>query len=193
MAWTPDTVYLEGLDFLSGVVDQLHELDWERPSPCSGWRAVDVLGHVGAAVAFGTRLLTTGEMQWVPPADPPGSAVEGDPAAWWAALVPQAKSSMNGVDLTRVVDTPMGSRSIAEGLSFPAIDLFVHAWDIGATAGIDVTLPDEVVTFARETFAPMSAEMYRSPNVFGTEIAVSDESVSDAFLAWTGRDPHWRA
>ena len=185
MAWTPDTVYLEGLDFLSGVVDQLHELDWERPSPCSGWRAVDVLGHVGAAVAFGTRLLTTGEMQWVPPADPPGSAVEGDPAAWWAALVPQAKSSMNGV--------PMGSRSIAEGLSFPAIDLFVHAWDIGATAGIDVTLPDEVVTFARETFAPMSAEMYRSPNVFGTEIAVSDESVSDAFLAWTGRDPHWRA
>ena len=193
MAWTPDTVYLEGLDFLSGVVDQLHELDWERPSPCSGWRAVDVLGHVGAAVAFGTRLLTTGEMQWVPPADPPGSAVEGDPAAWWEALVPEAKSSMNGVDLTRVVDTPMGSRSIAEGLSFPAIDLFVHAWDIGATAGIDVTLPDEVVTFARETFAPMSAEMYRSPNVFGTEIAVSDESVSDAFLAWTGRDPHWRA
>ena len=54
-------------------------------------------------------------------------------------------------------------------------------------------LPDEVVTFARKTFAPMSAEMYRSPNVFGTEIAVSDESVSDAFLAWTGRDPHWRA
>lgn len=193
MAWTPETVYLEGLDFLTGVVDQLHELDWDRPSPCAGWRAVDVLGHIGAAVDFGTRLLTTGEMQWVAPADPPGSAVEGDPASWWKAKVAPAKASMDGVDLTEVIETPMGSRTVAEGLSFPAIDLFVHAWDIGAAAGIAVTLPDEVVEFGRRLFAPMSPEMYRSPGVFGTEIGVTDESASDEFLAWTGRDPHWRA
>lgn len=191
MVWTSDTVYLEGLDFLSGVVDQLHPLDWERPSPCGGWRAVDVLGHVGAGVDFGTRLLTTGESQWVPPPDPPGGVVEGDPAVWWRAKVPAAKASMDGVDLARVVETPMGSRSIAEGLSFPAIDLFVHAWDIGAAAGISVTLPDEAVEFGRALFAPMPAEMYRSPRVFGAEIAVDDGSVSDRFLAWTGRDPHW--
>jgi len=192
MPWTADRVYLEGLDFLSGVVDEMHELDWDRPSPCAGWRAVDVLGHIGAAVEFGTRLLTTGEMQWVPPADPPGSIVEGDPAGWWAAHVAPAQSAVYGVDLAQVVETPMGSRTIREGLSFPAIDLFVHAWDIGRTAGIEVTLPDEVVGFGRALFAPMSAERYRSPKVFGTEIAVSDESPSDAFLAWTGRDPHWR-
>ncbi len=29
---------------------------WKRPSPCDGWRALDVLGHVGAAVEFGTLL-----------------------------------------------------------------------------------------------------------------------------------------
>ena len=122
MTWTADTVYLEGLDFLTGVVGQLHELDWARPSPCAGWRAIDVLGHMGAAVDFGTRLLTTGEMQWVPPVDPPGSGVDGDPAAWWAALLPAAKAALGGVDLTRVIETPMGTRTIAEGLSFPAID-----------------------------------------------------------------------
>ncbi|MFN8028601.1 MAG: TIGR03086 family metal-binding protein [Acidimicrobiia bacterium] len=193
MAWTSDTVYLEGLDFLSGVVGELHPLDWERPSPCAGWRAVDVLGHIGAAVEFGTRLLTTGEMQWVPPADPPGSVVEGDPAAWWNAKVAPAKASLEGVDLTRVVQSPMGERTIAEGLSFPAIDLYVHAWDLGAAAGIPVTIPDEVVEFARGVFAPMPPEMVRSPGIFGTEIAVGDESPSDEFLAWTGRDPHWRA
>jgi len=193
MTWTADTVYLEGLDFLTGVVGQLHELDWDRPSPCAGWRAVDVLGHMGAAVDFGTRLLTTGEMQWVPPADPPGSVVDGDPTAWWAALAPAAKAAMGGVDLTRVIETPMGTRTIAEGLSFPAIDLYVHAWDLGATAGIEVKLPAEVVEFGWALFEPMSAEMYRSPGVFGAEIAVGDASASDAFLAFTGRDPHWRA
>ena len=195
MTWTADAVYLEGLDFLSGVVGELHELDWQRPSPCAGWRAIDVLGHMGAAVDFGTRLLTTGELQWVPPVDPPGSAVEGDPVTWWAALVPAAKAAMDGVDLTKVIETPMGERTIAEGLSFPAIDLYVHAWDLGATGGIPVTLPDELVEFGRSLFAPMSAEMYRSPGVFGAEIAVGgpSASASDAFLAFTGRDPQWRA
>jgi uncharacterized protein (TIGR03086 family) len=193
MTWTADTVYLEGLDFLTGVADQLHDLDWERPSPCAGWRAIDVLGHMGAAVDFGTRLLTTGEMQWVPPVDPPGSVVDGDPAAWWAARVPAAKAALGGVDLTRVIETPMGRRTIGEGLSFPAIDLYVHTWDLGATAGIAVTLPAEVVEFGWALFEPMSAEMYRSPGVFGAEIAVGDASASDAFLAFTGRDPHWRA
>jgi uncharacterized protein (TIGR03086 family) len=174
-------------------VDQLHDLDWERPSPCAGWRAVDVLGHIGAGVDFGTRLLTTGEMTWVPPADPPGSIVEGDPTKWWDAKVAPAKASLEGVDLTRVIETPMGSRTVAEGLSFPAIDLFVHAWDIGSAAGVAVTLPDEAVEFGREMFAPMSPEMYRSDRVFGAEVAVDDGSASDGFLAWTGRDPHWRA
>jgi uncharacterized protein (TIGR03086 family) len=193
MTWTADTVYLQGLDFFTGVVDQLHDLDWERPSPCAGWRAVDVLGHIGAGVDFGTKLLTTGEMAWVPPTDPPGSVVEGDPTKWWDAKVAPAKASLDGVDLTKVIETPMGSRSVAEGLSFPAIDLFVHAWDIGSAAGIQVTLPDEAVEFGRGLFADMSPEMYRSPNVFGAEIAVGGASASDEFLAWTGRDPHWRA
>jgi len=53
----PDLIFLDGLDLFSGAVARLGASDWDRPSPCAGWRAVDVLGHVGAAVRFGTRLL----------------------------------------------------------------------------------------------------------------------------------------
>jgi uncharacterized protein (TIGR03086 family) len=193
MTWTANIVYTEGLDVFTGVVESLSPADWEQPSPCAGWRAFDVLGHVGATTEFGTRLLTTGEMVWVPPADPPGSLVEGDPAAWWTAMVPGARAALEGVDLTRTVETPMGVRTIAEGLAFPAIDLFVHAWDIGAVAGRAPALPDELLEFAHATFASIPEEMMRSGTVFGPAVAAPPgASASDEFLAWSGRDPAWR-
>lgn len=193
MTWTADTVYSEGLDTFTVVVDSLSAADWERPSPCAGWRAIDVLGHVGATTEFGTRLLTTGEMAWVPPADPPGSVVDGDPAAWWRAKVPGARAALDGVDLTRTVETPMGTRTIAEGLAFPAIDLFVHAWDIGVVAGRSVTLPGELLEFAHATFAPIPEEMMRSDTIFAAAVdAPAGASPTDEFLAWSGRDPAWQ-
>lgn len=192
MPWGSDTVYLEGLDFFTEVVVRLQPDDWERPSPCEDWRAVDVLGHVGAAVDLGTNLLRGRQVEWKP-VDPPGAAVEGDPAAWWQSRVPDAKDAMVGVDLTQVVESPMGSRTIAEGLSFPGIDLFVHAWDIGASAGVRVAIPDEVVEFGRSTFVNVPPEMIRSPRVFANEVETDATSTaSDAFLAWTGRDPNWQ-
>jgi len=192
MTWGPDTVYLEGLDFFTGVVARLQPDDWEHSSPCAGWRAVDVLGHVGTAVEFGTNLLRGRQMEWKP-LDPPGAGVEGNPADWWQSRVPDAKEAMVDVDLTKVVESPFGSRTIAEGLSFPAIDLFVHAWDLGAAAGIRITLPDEVVEFGRSMFANMPAEMIRSPRVFAEELETdAAATASDAFLAWTGRDPNWQ-
>jgi uncharacterized protein (TIGR03086 family) len=191
MTWTADTVYLEGLDVFSGVVGSLAAGDWERPSPCAGWRALDVLGHVGAATEFGTRLLTTGEMEWQEQ-ESPGASVRGDPATWWTERAAAARPAVTGVDLAKVVESPMGSRTIAEGLAFPAIDLFVHAWDLAATVGGHVTLPDEPIAFARATFAALPAEMVRSHGIFGPEQpAPEGASASDTFLAWTGRDPAW--
>jgi len=191
MTMTPDTVYLDGLDFFGAVVARLAPDDWARRSPCAGWRALDVLGHVGAACAFGTRLLTTGEMVWEE-TDSPGSTVEGDPAAWWEALAPTAGAAVAGVDLDRVIETPMGSRTVAEGLAFPAIDLFVHAWDLAATIGESVVLPDEAIEFAEATFAGLPADMMRSPAIFGEALdAPPGATRSEAFLAWTGRDPRW--
>jgi hypothetical protein len=46
-------------------------------------------------------------------------------------------------DLTTVVDSPMGRRSIGEGLSFPAVDLFVHGWDLARSVGAEGVIPPE--------------------------------------------------
>lgn len=66
MTLQPDAVFIEGLDFFTAAVGRLDTSDWERRSPCEGWRALDVLGHVGAAVEFET----TGSLPLLPPLQP---------------------------------------------------------------------------------------------------------------------------
>ena len=188
---TPDHVFLQGLDAFSAVVGQVGPDDWERPSPCAGWRALDVLGHVGSAVRFGAVLLSQGEAQWKP-FDPPGDAVQGDPARWWESIAPEARAAVTGTDLSRVIDAPRGPRSVADGLSFPALDLFVHAWDLGRAIGLVVEVPPEVIEFGHFVIDPIPSGQVRSGTVFGDEVPTpADASPSDAFIAWTGRDPGW--
>ena len=192
MQWQPDEAFLRGLDFFGGAVGELGMADWDRASPCQDWRALDVLGHVGQATRFGTLLLQGAQPAWSP-VEPPGALVESKPESWWQGLAAQARSAVTGVDLSREVDSPMGRRSIGEGLSFPALDLFIHAWDIGKSAGIDLELPAEAIEFARSIIDPIPAEQVRNPRVFAAEKpAPAGATVSQAFIAWTGRDPNWR-
>ena len=190
-AWAPDTAFLQGLDFFGAVVKVLEPADWTRPSPCAGWQARDVLGHVGVATRFGTALLREEEPQWKP-VDPPGAAVDGDPAAWWSSLAEPARAAVQGVDLDRVVDSPMGQRSIGAGLSFPALDLFVHAWDLARCAGRDVEIPAEAIAFAHSVLDAVPEEQKRSERVFAAPaVAPPGASATQEFIAWTGRDPQW--
>lgn len=192
MTWDARRVFLEGLDFFSAVVKGVPPDVWERPSPCAGWTGRDVLGHVGTAVQFGTRLLAGEQPQWKPVASP-GSQVVGDPAPWWDGLVAPARVAVQQADVDGVVDSPRGPRTIGQGLSFPAVDLFVHGWDLARTAGNDVVIPDEVISFAHSLLDPMPAEQLRSTAVFSPEVATNAGADStESFVAWTGRDPHWR-
>lgn len=193
MSWQPDTAFLDGLRFFSAAVSQLVPADWQRPSPCGNWQAVDVLGHVGQATRFGTQLLNGESPAWAP-VEPPGADVSGDPAAWWHTVADPARGAVQGVDLSRVVDSPMGRRPIGAGLSFPALDLFVHAWDIGRSAGHDIVIPAEAIEFAHGVIDVIPAERVRNERVFGAEVpAPPNATPTQSFIAWTGRDPLWAA
>ena len=191
MGWSSDTAFLNGLDFFSLAVTSLQPSDWRRASPCSAWTTLDVLGHVGTAVSFGTSLLVGEPATWAP-SDPPGASVVGPPEQWWDAIVAPARQAVADADLARVVTSPQGDRTVGEGLSFPALDLFVHAWDLRRSAGVETEIPIEAIAFAHGVLDSVPAERLRSPRVFSASVVPpANASPTDEFIAWTGRDPLW--
>jgi uncharacterized protein (TIGR03086 family) len=188
MTWSPDIAFITGLDFFTEAVDRVPADGWASPSPCTGWSAVDVLGHVGFATEFGTKLLRGEPVDFAGAPDPPRSAVTGDPSAWWAGMVAPAKEAVRNADLATVVDSPMGPRSIGQGLSFPAVDLFVHGWDLSQSVGADVGIPEQAMDFAHHVIDAIPEQHVRSPKVFAAAIDVSPEASPQVrFLAWAGR------
>ncbi len=179
-----------GLDVFGSVADRMEPEAWDRPTPCEGWTALDVLGHLGTALQMGISVLKGEQPTW-PQVTRPAELVEGEPVPYFRSLAGQARAALDGADLERVMDTPMGPSTVAQRLAFPAIDLFVHSWDIGQAGGIAVTLPDDVIDFAHHYLDPVPAERMRGEGgAFGPEAEVpSDATPSDRFIAWTGRRP----
>lgn len=190
MTTTSDHVFVTGLDAFGTIVEQVGEGDWQASSACDGWTNLDVLGHVGGAMSMGIDILE-GRPPAFPDVERPADSVDADPSAYWSGIAERAHAAVDGVDLDQVIDSPRGPRSIADGLAFPAIDLYVHSWDIGHTAGVDVTIPDDVIEFAHRYLDPIPDDAKRGDGKpFGSELdAPADATPTEAFLAWTGRDP----
>lgn len=190
MSWDALHTYDNGLDFFGAVVRAVPAGDWGRPSPCAGWSALDVLGHVGLSTGVGVTILR-GETVTVSPVEPPSAAVSGDPVAWWDELEAGAHAALKSVDdLDRIVDSPAGPRTVREGLSFPAADLYMHGWDLATATGRDIEIPAEAIEFIEGLFADIPDEITRRPGVFGPPVsAPEDASPTDVLMAFAGRDP----
>ncbi|MFN8051862.1 MAG: TIGR03086 family metal-binding protein [Acidimicrobiales bacterium] len=190
MTLTSDQVFLSGLDVFGSVVGQVADSQWDEPSPCAGWTTLDVLGHLGTSIGMGISLLRGEQPTW-PVADRPRDLVDAPPAEYWARLEGEVRGLVADADLDLVMDTPMGPRTVADRLAFPAVDLYVHAWDIGHPCGIDVTVPEDVAAFAHGYIDPFPTEMVRGEKgAFGPEVEPpADATPTEAFIAWTGRAP----
>jgi uncharacterized protein (TIGR03086 family) len=187
---TSDAVFLSGLELFGSVVDRMPSSAWSEASPCDGWTALDVLGHLGSAIGFGVAILEGRAYEW-PTFDRPADLVVGAPAAYWTEIATPARTAVEGADLEATRETPMGVRTVGEGLAFPAIDLFVHAWDIGRAGGIGVEVPDDVIAFAHGYIDPLPEERVRGAGrAFGPPVvAPPDATPTESFIAWTGRSP----
>ena len=190
MTTTADQVFARGLDVFDAVVADMAGRDWDQPSACEGWTARDVLGHVGQIAEVGIEVFAGRPPRPPSTSAQPGESVEGDPAVYWFDRSTRVRAGLDGVDLSRVVDSTVGPRTMADGLAFPAIDLFVHAWDIARVSGSDVVIPDDVIEFAHAHLDPIPDERKRTPELFGPAVEPpADATPTEAFLAWTGRPP----
>jgi uncharacterized protein (TIGR03086 family) len=159
---------------------------WDRPAPCEGWVARDVVEHVlGALQSFLGRYDVE---------VPPGPPVESDPLGAWTVGRDAAQSALDDPEVAgRVVDTPMGSMSFEQMVgSFGVGDVVVHTWDLARATGLDEQLdPDEVHRLLE--MMTERDEMMRQGTAFGPKVPVPDDADEQTkLIGFTGRDPDWQ-
>lgn len=155
---------------------------WERPSPCEGWVARDVVRHM---VETSERFLGRAGMEL-----PAGPSVDDDPADAWDRARSAVQAALEDPAVAdQSYDTPMGAMTFEETMSrFGVADVLIHTWDLARATGLDERLDPDESARVHEQLLPNDA-MMRGP-AFGPRVDVSDDAdVQTRLLAFTGRQP----
>jgi uncharacterized protein (TIGR03086 family) len=179
--------YTTVLDGFERVLREVPADGWEGASPCEGWAARDVAGHVIGGVHM-LGMLATGT---TPPAERPSDRemAGDDPVASWRAARAATTAALTPEALERVVPGPVGDLPLMILIEqFMTGEMLVHTWDLARAAGVDVELDPALVedTFAR--WEPIDSAGMRSPGVFGPALpAPEGASRQDQLMAFLGR------
>jgi uncharacterized protein (TIGR03086 family) len=155
---------------------------WENPSPCEGWTARDVVGHL---------------TEWIPgffgaqgvefPALP---SVDEDPVAAWEAVQAAVGAALADPTVAnRDVTTPFSTQSLAETVDMIVTgDVFTHTWDLARATGQDDVLDRDQLRRMTAAIGAMPEEAMRAGGMFGPRLAVPDDADEQTrFLALVGR------
>jgi uncharacterized protein (TIGR03083 family) len=115
----------QGPGFFTGIITRLGEVDWERPTPCPGWTARDLLGHLATSMRVAISVMQGREPTW-PDVARPCDLVDGDPAGFWRGIVVKVQDVLRTAEEARIMTTPPGG-TIADDLAIRVIDLYVHS------------------------------------------------------------------
>ena len=155
---------------------------WDNPSPCEGWTARDVVGHLTSWIPgfFGAQGL---EFPQVP-------SVQDDPvAAWKTVQATLGQALADPVLAAQTVETPFSAQSLAETVDMIVTgDVFTHTWDLARATGQDETLDREQLQRMIAGIGAMPEEALRADGMFGPPIEVSaDADDQTKLLAYFGR------
>ena len=155
---------------------------WDNPSPCEGWTARDVVGHLTGWIPefFGAQGV-------VFPAVP---SVSDDPVGAWEAVQAAIADALADPDLAaNQVETPFNRQSLAETVDMIVTgDVFTHTWDLARATGQSETLDPEQLQRMIAGMGAIPEEMLRADGMFGPRIDVADDADDQTrFLAYVGR------
>lgn len=114
---------------LAAVLDAVPAESWTNPSPCEGWSARDVLGHL---IETQRQFLAGHDIDLEEPPD-----MDVDPAAAWRN---HAKRVMEAISDDAIAQTAydghFGPTTVGATLEqFYVWDMLVHRWDIARSVG----------------------------------------------------------
>ncbi|MDP1793927.1 MAG: TIGR03086 family metal-binding protein [Acidimicrobiales bacterium] len=179
--------YQRAVQNFSAVVDAVPSDKWDAASPCEGWTARHVIGHVIGGMQVISAVQTGVEAEFGDPL----AAAGDDPATNYTAARDLALESLTEENLAQSVDGPGGGKMPLDQLigMILANDVLIHTWDLAKATGGDATLDPELCEAALQGLEPMDA-MVRSAGVFGAKVdAPADADVQTKLICFTGRRP----
>ncbi len=164
---------------------------WERPAPCDGWAARDVVRHLvewlpGPGFLLGAFGVDTG----------PIPSVDRDPPGAWAVVRDAIQGALDDPAVaSREADCgPAGRMTLQAAVDMTCTpDVLIHTWDLARAAGLDERLdPREVKRQLAEIEAlpPEVDAAMRGSGHYGPRVEVpagADEQTR--LLAFMGRTP----
>jgi uncharacterized protein (TIGR03086 family) len=181
--------FVHALDSFEAVLTGVAPDRWGAPSPCDGWSAADVAGHVIGDLRA-VESLASGLPEAPRPARP-RSAAGGDAVAGWRAARAGMMTALDPAALALAVPLPWGGQvPLAEFLERYLAEILVHTWDLAQATGQALVLDPGLVRDALEQ-ARQFAPVLRASDLIGSEHAVpADASDLIRLLAIFGRrDP----
>ena len=154
---------------------------WSRTSPCEGWTARDLVGHL-IDVHGRFQSLVGRELVDHPP-------VEEDPLGAWEAVRDQMQEDLEDpARRDQEYEGRLGRSTFGKSVDgFIRFDLVVHAWDLARATGQDDTIDPADVQWVSAMVKRMG-DVMRSNKVIAEPLEPApDASEQDRMLAALGR------
>jgi TIGR03086 family protein len=182
---TPVEALRRAIADFDDVIDEAERVGgWDRPTPCDGWVARDVVVHL----ADWTPFLLEAVGRDVPNGeDPPVERWRYVAASLVAILSDPAEAA------TEIDTGPPGRMPIGQAIPmFVTGDVVVHTWDLARAIDVEVDLDEATLAEQLAGMEAFEAEIRESGH-FGPRVEVpADAPLVDRAIAFTGRDPSWR-
>ncbi|MFC5186516.1 TIGR03086 family metal-binding protein [Actinomadura harenae] len=183
--------YERALDLFEGVVGAVPHDGWDAPTPCAGWTARQVAGHVTGG-QFMIRALATG----VPQPDvniEPERFCPGDVPRAWRAARRECAAALTDEALARPIPLGgLGEVPLSDFLAGYVLEPLVHTWDLAVATGQPSRLDPDLVHHAFATARMIAAPMREAGHLGPPLTAPPGSGEQTRLLSFLGRDPAGR-
>lgn len=157
--------YRRALDTFERALSGVAGDRWAAASPCAGWTARDVAGHVIGGQYLVTALADGSPCQGAPMdiATEPGRFCADDPMVAWAAARKAATDALTPEALRRPVPFgAFGELPLNDLLGGGILELLIHSWDLARATGQPVRLDADLVHHAFATAQVLAPSLRRA-------------------------------
>jgi uncharacterized protein (TIGR03086 family) len=185
--------YLRALDRLGTVVDAVPAQRWDAPTPCPGWSARQLLGHlVDGQHQVLAMLAGEGPRAPVPEPEALGALAGPDPAGSWRRAhqaVVAVVAALSGAASGAGVATPLGPRTVEQLLGIALVEPVVHTWDLATATGRPADLDPDAVQALLPGVLALGGQL-AATGMYAAPVPVPDDApAQDRLLAALGRRP----